>query len=120
MKSSVNAKHYEIMHPKTGGGTPKKLNSIEQDIIDFLRSQHSYKIEGIPGGLDTIVSCMCYEMYDFVFRTSSHGATQLISMDNMSDCDSQTTVTVINISEIDTGSETDFNLSDVYEVSISE
>ena len=55
LKSHVNAKNYEIMHPKTGGGMPKKLNDVEQDIIDFLVLRHSFKIEGIPGGVDTIV-----------------------------------------------------------------
>ena len=59
LKTAVSSKYSEIMHPKTGGGTPKVLTDIEQDICDFLQSMKSVKLDGIPSGIDTLVCCVC-------------------------------------------------------------
>ena len=55
LKTAINAKNYEIQHPPTGGGTPKKLTKIEREIIEYLLAKKSVKIEGIPGGMESMV-----------------------------------------------------------------
>ena len=53
-KNKTTVAWHDIQTPKTGGGKPKTLTNLQQELIDFLIELGSLKVSGIEGGLDTM------------------------------------------------------------------